>query len=69
MPDTSFTEIPVFAPYTEAEKEEIIRWARRLDSEQGTIVCPEVGKVISDWLEKKRKKVVRGVFLFWAQRV
>ena len=25
LPDTSFTEIPVFAPYTEAEKEEIIR--------------------------------------------
>jgi hypothetical protein len=58
LPDTSFTEIPVFAPYTEAEKEEIIRWARRLDSEQGTIVCPEVGKVISDWLEKKRQQAI-----------
>ena len=32
LPDTSFTEIPVFAPYTEAEKEEIIRWARQLDA-------------------------------------
>ena len=32
LPDTSFTEIPVFAPYTEAEKEEIIRWARELDA-------------------------------------
>ena len=58
LPDTSFTEIPVFAPYTEAEKEEIIRWARRLDSEQGTIVCPEVGKVISDWLERKRQQAI-----------
>ena len=32
LPDTSFTEIPVFAPYTEAEKAEIIRWARELDA-------------------------------------
>lgn len=58
LPDTSFTEIPVFAPYTDDEKEEIIRWARRLDSEQGTIVCPEVGKVISDWLERKRQQAI-----------
>ena len=58
LPDTSFTEIPVFAPYTDDEKEEIVRWARRLDSEQGTIVCPEVGKVISDWLERKRQQAI-----------
>lgn len=58
LPDTSFTEIPVFAPYTDDEKEEIIRWARRLDSEQGTIICPEVGKVISDWLEMKRQQAI-----------
>lgn len=32
LPDTSFTEIPVFAPYTETEKAEIIRWARELDA-------------------------------------
>ena len=32
LPDTSFTEIPVFAPYTESEKAEIIRWARQLDA-------------------------------------
>ena len=32
LPDTSFTEIPVFAPYTEGEKAEIIRWARELDA-------------------------------------
>ncbi len=42
LPDTSFTEIPVFAPYTEAERAEIIRWARQLDAEQGTIVCPQL---------------------------
>ena len=58
LPDTSFTEIPVFAPYTDDEKEEIIRWARRLDAEKGTIACPEVGKVISDWLEKKRQQAI-----------
>jgi hypothetical protein len=58
LPDTSFTEIPVFAPYSEAEKAEIIRWARQLDAEQGTIVCPQVGTVIADWLEKKRQQAI-----------
>ena len=58
LPDTSFTEIPVFAPYTDEEKEEIIRWARRLDAEKGTIACPEVGKVIAAWLEKKRQQAI-----------
>lgn len=32
LPDTSFTEIPIFAPYTESERAEIIRWARQLDA-------------------------------------
>ncbi|MBR1716597.1 MAG: DUF3987 domain-containing protein [Paludibacteraceae bacterium] len=32
LPDTSFSEIPVFAPYTESERAEIIRWARELDA-------------------------------------
>ena len=58
LPDTSFTEIPVFAPYSESEKAEIIRWARQLDAEQGTIVCPQVGMVIADWLEKKRQQAI-----------
>ncbi len=58
LPDTSFTEIPVFAPYTEEEKEEVIRWARRLDTEKGTIVCPEINKVIADWLERKRQQAI-----------
>ena len=58
LPDTSFTEIPVFAPYTESEKAEIIRWARQLDAEQGTIVCPQVGTVIADWLERKRQQAI-----------
>ena len=58
LPDTSFTEIPVFAPYTEAEKAEIIRWARQLDAEQGTLVCPQLNTVIADWLEAKRQQAI-----------
>ena len=58
LPDTSFTEIPVFAPYTEAERAEIIRWARQLDAEQGTIECPQVGTVIANWLEQKRQQAM-----------
>ena len=58
LPDTSFTEIPAFASYTEAEKAEIIRWARQLDAEKGTIVCPQVGTVIADWLERKRQQAI-----------
>ena len=69
LPDTSFTEIPVFAPYSESEKAEIIRRARQLDSlgnavgsmEAGQVVrisCPQVGTVISDWLEKKRQQAI-----------
>ena len=55
---TSFSEIPVFAPYTESERAEIIRWARQLDAEQGTLVCPQLNTVISDWLEKKRQQAI-----------
>ena len=58
LPDTSFSEIPVFAPYTDAEREEIIRWARRLDAEQGTIECPAVSKAIGAWLEEKRQQAI-----------
>ncbi|MBQ8939570.1 MAG: DUF3987 domain-containing protein [Paludibacteraceae bacterium] len=58
LPDTSFTEIPIFAPYTESEKAEIIRWARQLDAESGTLVCPQLDKVIGDWLEKKRQQAM-----------
>ena len=58
LPDTSFTEIPVFAPYTESEKAEIIRWARQLDAEQGTLVCPQLDKVIAEWLERKRQQAI-----------
>ena len=58
LPDTSFSEIPVFAPYSESERAEIIRWARQLDAEQGTLVCPQLDKVIGDWLEVKRQQAI-----------
>ena len=58
LPDTSFTEIPIFAPYTEREKTEIIRWARVLYAEKGWIECPQVGTIISDWLERKRQQAI-----------
>ncbi len=58
LPDTSFTEIPVFTPYSESERTEIIRWARQLDAEQGTIVCPQLNTVIADWLERKRQQAI-----------
>ena len=64
LPDTSFTEIPVFAPYSEAEKAEIIRWARQLyaignqSADPVNIKCAQVETVISDWLEKKRQEAI-----------
>ena len=74
LPDTSFTEIPVFAPYTEAEKAEIIRWARELDAIGKTasvsseynsdtkglvhISCPQLNTVIANWLEQKRQQAM-----------
>ncbi len=58
LPDTSFTEIPVFAPYTESERAEIIRWARQLDAEQGTLACPQLNAVIANWLEAKRQQAI-----------
>ena len=58
LPDTSFAELPVFLPYSEAEKAEIIRWARQLDAEQGTIVCPQLNETIAKWLEAKRQQAI-----------
>ena len=53
LPDTSFAEIPVFAPYTEQEQAEVIRWARMLETEEGMIRCAEVEKAIGAWLREK----------------
>jgi len=58
LPDTSFAEIPVFAPYTEAEKAEIVSWARRLDTEGGMIESQVVSKIIGQWLEEKRQQAI-----------
>lgn len=58
LPDTSFSEIPVFAPYTESERAEIIRWARQLDAESGTLVCPQLNETIAKWLEAKRQQAI-----------
>ena len=58
LPDTSFSNIPIFAPYTAAEREEVIRWARRLDTEQGTIECQAVSDAIGKWLEAKRQQAI-----------
>lgn len=58
LPDTSFSEIPVFAPYTEEEKQEIVRWARVLDTEKGEVRCEVVNKTIGEWLEAKRQQAI-----------
>lgn len=58
LPDTSFSEIPVFNPYSDDEKREIIRWARVMNMESGDISCPAVGAAISEWLEEKRQQAI-----------
>ncbi len=58
LPDTSFAKIPSFASYTDAEQAEIIRWARQLDAEKGTLVCPQLDKVIDAWDETKRQQAI-----------
>ena len=58
LPDMSFRELPIFEPYTAQERDEIIRWARRLDTEAGTLSCAVVTKRISQWLEAKRMEAI-----------
>lgn len=58
LPDMSFCEIPFFEDYTASERDEIIRWARRLDTEYGTIQCKRVENIIKKWLEKKRMDAI-----------
>lgn len=58
LPDTSYTQMPVFEPYTDKEKEEIIGWARQLDKADGEIRCVAVEKAIAEWLEDKRQKAL-----------
>ena len=54
LPDTSYAQMPIFEDYTDAERTEIIEWARRLDKEEGTIACPVVSQAIMNWQENKR---------------
>ena len=74
LPDTSFAELPVFQPYSESERAEIIRWARELDaigksssisSELNSdtkglvhISCPQLNETIAKWLEAKRQQAI-----------
>ena len=54
LPDTSYAQMPIFEDYSDAEKAEIIEWARRLDREEGVIACPIVSNAIMRWQENKR---------------
>ena len=54
LPDTSYAQMPIFEDYSDAEKAEIIEWARRLDREEGFIACPIVSAAIMRWQENKR---------------
>lgn len=58
IPDTSYSEMPVFEPYTEKEKTEILEMARALDQETGSIRSFVVEKAIAEWLEDKRQKAI-----------
>ena len=51
LPDTSYAQMPIFEDYSDAEKAEIIEWARRLDREEGVIACPIVSAAIMRWQE------------------
>ena len=58
LPDTSFSDIPVFESYTEEEQAEVIRWSRKLDTEQGTIECQVVTDAISGWLKQRLQDAI-----------
>ncbi|WP_348240291.1 hypothetical protein, partial [Salmonella enterica] len=51
LPDTSYAQMPIFEDYSDAEKAEIIEWARRPDREEGVIACPIVSAAIMRWQE------------------
>jgi len=58
LPDTSYATMPHFDDYTAKEQAEIIRWARYLDQQSGTIQCPQVDKAIDQWQEEKRQRAI-----------
>lgn len=59
LPDTAFCKMPVFEPYTQKEQEEVLQWARKLDSESGYISCEIVANAIDEWQERKRQEASR----------
>lgn len=58
LPDMFASEMPDFQPYSDDEREEVIRYARMLDEASGSIVCPIVDKAIGEWLEEKRQAAI-----------
>ena len=58
LPDTSYAEMPVFEPYSQRERDEIIGWARKLDQEEGEIRCTVVERAIAQWVEEKRQRAL-----------
>ena len=58
LPDTSYAEMPVFEPYSQRERDEIIDWARKLDQEEGEISCTVVERAIAQWVEEKRQRAL-----------
>ena len=58
LPDTSYAEMPVFEPYSQRERDEIIGWARKLDQEEGEIRCTVVERAIEQWVEEKRQRAL-----------
>lgn len=58
LPDMFGTSIPMFKPYSDAEREYIIDIANRLDKEGGEVECPALSEALSNWQEEKRKYAV-----------
>lgn len=58
LPDTTYSDMPHFGSYTAKEKEEIVRWARKLHAAEGEFRSTEVDKAIGKWLEAKRQQAI-----------
>lgn len=58
LPDTTYSDMPHFGTYSAKEKEEIVRWARKLHDVEGEFQCLEVNKAIAQWLEAKRQQAI-----------
>lgn len=58
LPDTTYSDMPHFGTYSAKEKEEILRWVKKLNASEGEIRCLEVDKAIARWLEGKRQQAI-----------